>query len=164
MDLPTLEEAFLGKRGRGKHLRFIKKTLAESTDKCVLWPFYVMKEGYGQAATYRGVCLAHRLMCMFAHGHPPDSTSQAVHRCGVKACVNPRHLRWGTQKDNEDDKHGHGTWFTRISNGKLTEEQVRDIRHRYAAGEKPVHIASATGVPRSTVAKVARRHTWKHIT
>lgn len=163
MEIPTLEETFSGRRGRGKHLRFIKALLAYDTDECVLWPFYIMKEGYGQVGTYRGMFLAHRLVCAFAHGHPPDSTSQAIHGCGIKACVNPRHLRWGTQKDNEDDKRGHGTWFARISNGKLTEEQVRDIRRRYAAGDRPVDISAATGVPKSTVVKVARRYTWKHI-
>jgi len=27
----------------------------------------------------------------------------ALHSCNIKACVNPGHLRWGSQQENMDD-------------------------------------------------------------
>lgn len=163
MYMATDDTVKRGVRGGGKTHVFLRAALRSATDDCILWPYYTMKEGYGQASTHKGSCLAHRLMCEMAHGPAPNATAQATHLCGVKACVNPSHLRWATQVENEHDKHRHGTWFSRISNARLTEDDVRNMRRMYADGKPPHVISKETGVPKSTVLKVVRRYTWKHI-
>lgn len=65
---------------------------------CVLWPGYVMPNGYGQAydparylAGERPQVYAHRLVYEQRVG-PIPAGHEVHHRCGVKACVNPAHL------------------------------------------------------------------------
>lgn len=79
-------------------------------DSCLLWPFGHSSTGYGTVNYYGTVGGAHRFMCRLAHGEPPSPDMQAAHRCGVRSCVNPKHLRWATQAENEADKIIHGTY------------------------------------------------------
>jgi HNH endonuclease len=148
-------------RGTGKGLVFLRAALATDCDDCIDWPYYRMKNGYGQVGRYDGGMLAHRHQCMEAHGAPPSSGHQAIHSCGNRACVNPRHLRWGTQKDNEDDKLSHGTWFARISGAKLTVDKVLAIRADTQLSLDQLEIKY--GTPRSTLQKVLHRWTWRHV-
>src|SRR3546814_15498376 len=69
-------------------------------------------------------------MCVLAHGEPVGDRDQAAHKCGRPKCVNPRHLRWATHRENMADKAIHGTETIDERNGKttLTEEDVRAIR------------------------------------
>lgn len=48
-------------------------------------------------------------------------------------------------------------------NRKLTEDQVRDIRARHAAGEPHRSIADMYGVSASTVRSIVRRRIWKDV-
>ena len=55
--------------------------------------------------------VAARAMCILAHGLPPTPKHMAIHSCGNGhlSCVNPKHLRWGTGKDNIQDAIRHRT-------------------------------------------------------
>lgn len=46
---------------------------------------------------------------------------------------------------------------------KLTEEQVREIRRRAAAGETRRAIARSLGVSRWCITLIVNRRTWKHV-
>jgi hypothetical protein len=48
-------------------------------------------------------------------------------------------------------------------NARLTEERVRAIRKRYAAGESQYALARAYGVSRSAIKNVVNHCTWKHV-
>lgn len=91
---------------------FIAFALASDTDQCILWPFAVRKSsGYG-AHNYRingrkVSCDIHRHTCQRAHGDRPDM--EAAHSCGVKLCINRRHLYWATHAANMADAKRHGT-------------------------------------------------------
>lgn len=82
-------------------------SVAKSLDvfECITWPFFIMENGYGQAKDGP----AHRLVCEAAHGQPPSSEAVAAHLCGNGhlACVNPAHLRWSTQSQNQFDRKIH---------------------------------------------------------
>ena len=81
---------------------------ARTTDHCVLWPFTVNSKGYGQLGVNGKSTSVHVLACEQAHGPRPEG-KQVAHSCGVKRCINQRHLRWATQSENEADKVLHGT-------------------------------------------------------
>lgn len=83
--------------------RFWEKVYPEPNTGCWLWSA-AERRGYGQFSVRRIYpCYAHRLICHIAHGEPPDGKPYALHSCDVPLCVNPDHLRWGSQADNIQD-------------------------------------------------------------
>jgi hypothetical protein len=73
-------------------------------------------------------------------------------------------LSWATHAVNMADKKEHGTISAGIKHPmhKLTEDQVAEIRERYAAGATSSELGSIYGVCRETIANVAYGHTWKN--
>jgi HNH endonuclease len=69
-------------------------------NNCLLWPFGIGSHGYGAYAD----TTVPRFVCNAVYGPPPFPRAEAAHSCHVRACVNPRHLRWATRQQNEDDK------------------------------------------------------------
>jgi len=59
----------------------------------------------GNSTVHRGV-LAEYLGTNFPTGQRID----LCHNCGNQNCSNPKHLYWGTRKENIDDAKRHGTW------------------------------------------------------
>jgi hypothetical protein len=83
--------------------------------------------------------------------------------CGVKLCLNPDHLKWGTRAENEADKMIHGTSNQGEGNGraKLTVVQVAEIRRRYAAGGiTQAALGREYGVAGVTIHDVVRGRNW----
>lgn len=134
---------------------------APPTDECVLWPFSVGGPGYGQAWVNKKVVTAHRHMCEAAHGPAPEGT-EAAHLCGVRRCVNPKHLRWATRRENQADKATHGTlrYGERHQNAKLTEKQARAIFHDTRTHQE---IADDYGVGRRTVGRIKDGTRWTRL-
>ena len=150
-------------RGSGKGLKFCQAALLSNTDQCIEWPFYRMKNGYAQVGLHSGMMLAHRWVCLNAHGEPPFDRAQAAHECGNRSCVNPCHIRWATQAENEDDKRKHGTWHSRISSRTVTDDDVRAIRLLIQWGHSTRRICFWFDVPKWTVQNIRAGKTWRHI-
>ena len=50
----------------------------------------------------------HQLLCWYQEGPPTGDKNQACHfYCGEKRCLNPRHLCWGSARDNRYHKWWH---------------------------------------------------------
>jgi hypothetical protein len=77
-------------------------------DECLPWPFQISTTGYGRLAVGGKKKIASRYVCELANGEAPTAKHEAAHNCGNKVCVNPKHLRWATRQENEDDKLIHG--------------------------------------------------------
>jgi len=138
---------------------------SQQTDDCVLWPYGKNAYGYGRLGTpFGGTRGAHRVACMLAHGDPPVG-HDAAHSCRSRACVNPRHLRWATRKENMRDKVRDGTNPTgeRHGGAKLDEQDVIDIRSRVRAGEVQSALAAEFGVSRATVCLLVSGKNWAHV-
>lgn len=108
----------------------------------------------------------HVIVCTEAHGPRPTPGHEAAHSCGVRRCVNPRHLRWATTAENHADKHAHGTDARGERNPahRLTADQVVAIRSRLARGEHMRDLAVEHGVVPSTIQHIAARTTWAWLT
>lgn len=71
-------------------------------------------------------------------------------------------LAWGTYADNEDDKHGHGTWIARVTNARLTDESRNLAETLRSQGMTHRQIALALGVSRPTISRLLNGKTWRH--
>jgi hypothetical protein len=92
---------------------------------------------------------------------------------GMEGCHNDgdpenndfRNLRWDTHAANMADAERHGTRVrgSRSPFAKLTEDQVREIRRRRAAGEKLIPLGMAYGVNCATIHRICTGQAWGHI-
>lgn len=151
-----------------KTYEWILKNSNHNGEECLLWPFGRDRYGYGRAKSKNHSSrLAHRIMCEISAGEAPTEKHVAMHTCGngKMGCVNPRHLKWGTQKENNHDKKNHGTWAEgeMINRAVLNEEKVKKIRKMSMSGASQRKIASEIGVSHGTVQAVIEGRTWKHV-
>lgn len=107
---------------------------------------------------------AHVLIAEAFHGPRPDGM-QVRHLDGDPTNNRPDNLRWGTAKENSADRIAHGRQSTiaSISNAKLTAQQVREIRARFAAGETHHQLAVEFDLSPNYIHRIARRESWKHV-
>lgn len=140
------------------HYRWLEEHKSHVGDECLIWPFYRGPNGRGVF----GDTSAPHAMCVEAHGNPPTPEHEAAHSCGRghEGCVNPRHLRWATAKENEADKVLHGTLRrgTDINTNKLSENDVRQIRS--STNESGVSLAKRFGVTPAQISSIRRRRSW----
>lgn len=143
---------------------FMETASTHVGDDCLVWPFPDNGNGYPQGWYNGRKISAHRMVCILAHGEPPGQRMQAAHSCGNRMCVNPRHLRWATAKENIADKRVHGTQRCGAQswNAKLTDEAVRQIR-QMAGTTSCGEIGKKYGVSASTIQEVVARKTWRHV-
>lgn len=143
----------------GRDAGWIQRHASYSSDDCLLWPYRVDRDGYGVASS--NVCRrASRLMCIEAHGEP-ENGQQAAHSCHNRLCVNPRHLRWATARENASDRTLIGNTFREADSplAKLTRQQAREI---FAETRKRSNAAIAKdfGVSPATVSNIRARKSW----
>lgn len=147
----------------GTILKWIVEHVDHQGDECLIIPFGRAPNGYGRVQWNGKVELAHRVMCLLAHGEPPTPKHIVAHNCGMgdKGCCNPRHLRYATMVENKADQILHGTAPRGERNGhaKLTESDVRQIR---SLNGKMLHreIAAMFGVSRIAVGDIINRRRW----
>lgn len=151
----------------------------EKTDTHWLWTGATNNKGYGQlsrtlADGHRSPIHTHRLAWQLATGEDPGPL-KVLHTCDTPACVRndepgtyeingslrPRwgHLFLGTPADNTWDMATKGR-----AASKLTVDEVREIRARYAAGGILMkHLATEYGISQDAVYKIIRRILWSHL-
>ena len=112
-------------------------------------------------------------MAELVFGHlPPDAV--VMHLCDNRLCLNPKHLRVGTQADNVRDMFAKGrdgrtvspsrfARGSRVGTARLTEAQVMDIKARLRGGQSQRSVAREFGVHRSTIRFIAKGIWWKHV-
>ena len=75
---------------------------------CWIWTRTTARRGYGRLIWNGKSIQAHRMAKILAHGEPPAKHYFACHHCDNPPCCNPRHLWWGTHKDNMNDRDAKG--------------------------------------------------------
>lgn len=141
--------------------RFVEKVSEEPDENgCWLWIGGKSRNRSNlRYGSFNGM-RAHRLIYEWVVGFIPDGMV-ILHTCDVPHCVNPNHLRLGTQADNVRDMIEKGRKVTKTQ--KLNPEAVSDIRRRYQQGETQAVIAKDYNIHSSQVSKIVNRVWWKHV-
>jgi len=145
---------------------FLQRAIKQDTDSCILWPFSLNKKtGYGRLKLNGVSMTPHRAALWLSTGVLPSSKIHAAHSpilCHNRACINPRHLRWATAKENESDKDLDGTRKKGVLSvrSKFTTEQVLSIRKHERSDMK---VALDFGVSEYAVWAARNRKTYKDI-
>lgn len=133
-------------------------------NECWEWIGGKTPNGYGMFSIGKKSIHAHRFAYTQWKGEI-TSGLWVLHTCGRK-CVNPAHLELGTaRKNNLDDKRRDGTLLTGTRNpsAKYTDDQIRDIRIRYASGETQTSIANSLSIRQGHISDICLRKVWKDI-
>ena len=148
---------------------------------CWEWQASLDGRGYGQWVQGNQSFRAHRL----AHSlyYLTDLEGLVLrHICDNKLCVSPYHTIPGTHSDNARDAYDRGIRQKRDRShilrqraspktnfgdnhhrSKLTGDNVREIRRRYAEGEAQRALATEFSISKGVINQVVQRDTWKHI-
>lgn len=136
---------------------------------CWNWTGATDHQGYGLLDVDGSGGRATREVWRAIHGVYP---TLACHHCDNRTCCRPSHLYDGTPQSNMDDMHRRGrarprwsgVYGERSGMAKLTADQVRSIRTRYAAGGvTQTALAVEYGVRQGTVSAILLMRTWTRI-
>ena len=175
MDKPTAQV-------RNAIARFHRKTVkGEDGGACWIFTGFIDKHGYGLCRPGYGKLhvRAHRFAWMLVNGPIPEGMC-VLHKCDVRACVNPIHLELGTNRANVDDMLKKGRQRkgenhpakldpSRMARGerhgqsKMTAVKVIELRRLLAAGLSLPKAAKRFGICEKTVMDIRARRIWKHV-
>lgn len=96
------------------------------------------------------------------HFGPRDGKC-VMHICDNPSCINPEHLRLGTQKENQADKVAKNRQAKGEAQGasKLTEADVLQIRSRKS--ESYAKLSQEFCVAPSTIYRIWNNKYWQHL-
>ena len=116
---------------------------------CWIWEGYHAKTGYGMYRTRDGKnWLAHRFVFNIVNKFLPKIV---MHTCDNRCCVNPDHLKAGTQKKNLQDMVDRGRGGSTMFKQKIPDHIKKEI---FEAKGKQVDIAKKYGVGATLVSRI----------
>lgn len=124
------------------------------------------RTGYG-SIKYSGLVYdVHRFVWFLTYGIFPKSC--VLHNCDNRRCVNPKHLRIGTRKDNHVDmvmRHRRASFSGEHNgNAKLSRETVKNIMDEYSPRKMSFRkLAKKYDVNHKTIFNIVHRNAWKDL-
>lgn len=137
-------------------------------DGCWVWQRTANNHGYGTLTINGRQHYAHRLAYELGFGPIPEGT-HLLHRCDNPRCINPAHLRPGSQSDNMADAVEKGRLIPPIvrmigvRNGaaKLNDQKVVEIRALLGQKVRQREIASRFQVSQTLISRIALGRLWR---
>lgn len=143
--MPEMPRSFTDRQ----RVNFESNFMPEPNSGCWLWTGFTTSEGYGRCNINRAVHNAHRVSFAMNGGTIPNGYL-VLHSCDNPCCVNPDHLRIGTDAENAADRS-----YRRRDKLKITDDEVVKIRNmpgKYAA------IAKQFGISPAYVCRIKQRN------
>lgn len=135
------------------------RKVVHSESGCWIWGGARNSGGYGHL-TINGVTKTANRVSWEEHNGPIPEGMYVLHRCDVRACINPKHLFLGSAKDNTHDAISKGR-LNKVGeahhNSKLTQAQVLEIRQNSKSHED---IAKEFGISKSHVSSIKNFQRW----
>lgn len=125
----------------------------------------ITKRGYSKVCLWNAGkdhhCQVSRLVLMAFVG-PPNGYQEAAHGDGVPSNNHLSNLRWASAAENAADRYRHGTvpFGTKVHTCKLSENDVRTIRQRLAAGQQARVICRDYDVHEATIGFIKNGRYW----
>jgi hypothetical protein len=97
---------------------------------------------------------------------PRPMGMEACHADDIRSNSVLSNLRWGTRKENFEDRDRNGRTAKGVRNGggvKLNDDKVRQIRERYAETRLRTATAKEFGVHKSTIDAILAGRIWTHV-
>lgn len=140
------------------------------TRTCWLWTGTSRDKRYGclfMVKPTRRYVAAHRISWELHYGPVADGM-EVCHTCDNGMCVRPDHLFLGTRAENAADmaskgRSPKGTDHGMARKARITDEMVRDIRRRAAAGETQTALGKEYGVSQHYVSRIVRGERRGHV-
>lgn len=154
------------------------------TTNCWLWGGKPDVYGYGRIYIDGTKHKAHRFSWIVANNSPIPQNMQILHDCpggDNPLCVNPKHLRLGTNADNMRDRKRKGRYATgnahplrknpeKAARGEehaktsFTNKDIIEIRKMYDTGKySHPQLGKMFKCSHSTIGRIVNRKVWAHI-
>lgn len=153
-----------------KWVRFFAKMSLINVGTCLVPGNYKKNKKTGYVSCKReGFCKLHRYSYFLKNSEGLTSKEWIIkyknmvimHKCDNPSCINPEHLRLGTQIDNIKDrvKKGRSAYYENNGNNKLTIKDVEFIR--YYHGKRTVReLSEFFDVDKTTIQRIQLYKSW----
>lgn len=151
---------------RSDYLRFIAKI--KQKNGCWEW-MGTRRSNYGRfrvGGKYGRLVDAHRFSFVLFKSELGEL--DVLHKCDNPCCVNPKHLKLGTHKENMADRDAKGRMRPppkgdKHHSNKLTNEDVLQIRAQYKNGATPAELARKYRVSGTNISLIVKWKIWRHL-
>ena len=136
-----------------------------SLTSCIISPYFKNKSGYA-LKWYKGKNYGHHRVAYAQHNNidlEDIKGLSVMHLCDNPPCVNPDHLRLGTQQDNMKDKVNKNRQAVgEQCKNKLTKADVLDIKANKGILTRR-ELSEKYGVQMRHISRLWNNDSWKHL-
>ena len=144
--------------------RLVDNSCINENTGCWIWEKRTNPDGYGEMWYGDNSERCHRVSAIVFLGE--DIKGKVVmHMCDTPACVNPDHLKVGTQTENIKDMDAKGRRACGEDNGNssLNYKLVKTLREEYEVnGMSRKQISSKYGVKKTALRNVLTYNSWRN--